>query len=229
MKKWWVFFLLLVVLVVGFSAGVYAGSTQQEIKAVLDYGIRIKLNGQDYTPMSGGNVLVPIIYNGSTYLPVRAVSEAVNLVVDYDAANRIVWLGEKTTKIPLTASEYREGIGDTKFYTDASVLSVNGNLFKYGIANETNKDSYRSYKFGIKPAQEHQLIGGKCALYNSGEIKSKKITIYGRPGDAVLKEFVINNGETVDFEVNISGYESLWIEGGNADVDKLVFGELYFK
>lgn len=229
MKKRWVFFLLVVVLVVGFSAGVYASSTQQEIKAILDYGIRIKLNGKDYTPMSGGNVLVPIIYNGSTYLPVRAVSEAVNLAVDYDAANRIVYLGEKATKVALTAAEFDKIIYKTEFYTDPSILSVNGNMFKYGIANATNKDRYNGYVFRIKPAKKYQVFGGKFALYSSGTINSKKIRVYGVPGEVVIKEFVINNGETMDFEVNISGYDNIKIEAGSADVDKLVLGEPYFK
>lgn len=228
MKKWWVFLLLLVI-GASFSAGVYAGSTQQEIKAVLDYEIKIKLNGQDFTPMSGGNIVPPIIYQGSTYLPVRAVAEAVNLAVDYDGNSRTVWLGEKITKLPLSAAEFLGVYDYVRFYTDPSILSVNGNVFKYGLANTTNKGGIKVYKFWIRPAKKHQVFGGKFSLYNSGSVNVKKVQIIGLPGEAVLKEFTINNGETVDFEVNLSGYEQLQIEAGTADVDKLILGEPYFK
>ncbi len=37
------------------------------------------------------------IYNGTTYLPVRAVGEAYNKAVDWDAANSAVYLGKRPT------------------------------------------------------------------------------------------------------------------------------------
>src|SRR5690606_10675405 len=65
------------------------------IKANLNHGIKITLDGKPWTPRDAqGNALTPITYKGSTYLPVRAVAEAAGISVDWDAATQTVILGE---------------------------------------------------------------------------------------------------------------------------------------
>lgn len=77
------------------SAGVYAASNLQEIKALLNNKIGIVVNGQAYTPKDGnGKTLAPITYNGITYLPVRSIGEALNTAVTYDAATSRVIIGD---------------------------------------------------------------------------------------------------------------------------------------
>lgn len=76
------------------SAGVYAAGNLQEIRASLNYKLGIIVNGQVYTMKDGnGKTLAPITYNGTTYLPVRSISEALNTSVTYDAANSRVVIG----------------------------------------------------------------------------------------------------------------------------------------
>lgn len=77
------------------SAGVYAASNLQEIKALLNNKIGIVVNGQAYTPKDGnGKTLAPITYNGITYLPVRSIGEALNTAVTYDASTSRVIIGD---------------------------------------------------------------------------------------------------------------------------------------
>lgn len=93
MKKRWIV-LLTVAMLFAFTAGVVAGPDVENITASLANDIKITLNGKDWTPMDNGNPMAPIVYNGRTYLPVRAVGEAVGIKVDWDEATRTVILGE---------------------------------------------------------------------------------------------------------------------------------------
>lgn len=57
--------------------------------------IKLEVNGVK-TKMPSG--VEPFIYNGTTYLPVRAVAEALGENVEYDKATATVYVGSKTEK-----------------------------------------------------------------------------------------------------------------------------------
>ncbi|UQZ34895.1 hypothetical protein C2I18_15950 [Paenibacillus sp. PK3_47] len=76
------------------SAGVYAGTNMQKISAYLNHSIGFKINGAAYTPVdNNGKTLAPITYNDTTYLPVRAMADALKIPVTFDAAANQVVLG----------------------------------------------------------------------------------------------------------------------------------------
>lgn len=83
--------------------GAVAASNNPIIQALLSQDIRIKVNGE-YKEMCdiNGNQVYPIAYNGSTYVPVRAVSTLLGVPVDLDNDTRTVILGEaKVAELPL--------------------------------------------------------------------------------------------------------------------------------
>ncbi len=63
-------------------------------QATLDYsGIRITLNGQPVTPTdANGNPVEPFAMEGTTYLPVRAIANALGLGVEWEQATQTVKL-----------------------------------------------------------------------------------------------------------------------------------------
>lgn len=80
------------------SAGVYAGTQLETIKAYLNHGLAIEVNGQKFTPTGDqGKKLAPITYQGSTYLPARSIAEALNTEVKYDAKNNKVSIGASSS------------------------------------------------------------------------------------------------------------------------------------
>ena len=86
---------LTLVLLCGIAIGAGASGTLQEIQAFLDPTITIKLEGEAQTFLDAkGNRVYPITYQGSTYLPVRAVAGLAGLEVNWDQATRTVELGE---------------------------------------------------------------------------------------------------------------------------------------
>lgn len=88
------------------SAGVYAGTNLQKISAYLNHSIGFKVNGSAYAPVDqNGKKLSPITYNDTTYLPVRALADALNVPVTFDAKNNQVILGSSgTAAAPITQS-----------------------------------------------------------------------------------------------------------------------------
>jgi len=78
------------------AAGVYAGSKLEKINAYLNHSISFTLNGADKSLTdSNGKKLVPITYQNTTYLPVRAISNLAGINVDFDTASQQIRLGTK--------------------------------------------------------------------------------------------------------------------------------------
>jgi len=102
--------------------GTALGATVVKNLEVTYRDIKLVIDGNLVTPKDAvGNVVEPFIYNGTTYLPVRAVAEAVGKSVDWDGDTSTVYLGgiidyERVPKaIPLYHFPYIE-IGDADCY-----------------------------------------------------------------------------------------------------------------
>ena len=82
--------LILTVLIV--ALGVTATATSRRSIQVED-GIGITLNGARFTPRDAdGKQVSAFLYNGTTYVPVRAISEAMGMDVSFNSATRTVVL-----------------------------------------------------------------------------------------------------------------------------------------
>ncbi|WP_379163503.1 stalk domain-containing protein [Paenibacillus sp. sgz5001063] len=84
------------------SVGVFAGTGVETIKAKLNHDIKFLLNGAKWTPKDqSGNNLSALVYNGSTYVPLRSVSEALGAEVDFDASSLTISIdGSDNSGIP---------------------------------------------------------------------------------------------------------------------------------
>lgn len=80
-----------------------------------DYNdIKIELNGQQLTPTdAAGNPVEPFAVNGTTYLPVRAVGDALGIDVDWDGATSTVLLSSSPD---ITTEELYASIDKMGFY-----------------------------------------------------------------------------------------------------------------
>ena len=64
------------------AIGAGAATGVKQIKAALNYNLKFSIDGESWTPKDAkGNAMAPIIYNGSTYLPARAIGEALGASV----------------------------------------------------------------------------------------------------------------------------------------------------
>lgn len=72
----------------------YATNATKTIQAAY-MNIKLVIDGVPVTPKdSNGTVVEPFIYNGTTYLPVRAVGEALGKQVTWDGKTKTVYIGE---------------------------------------------------------------------------------------------------------------------------------------
>ncbi len=123
MKRKLVLFVLMFAVL---SMAAYAASPT--LQAVVS-DVIIELNGQKLTLTdANGNEVKPLIVNGTTYLPVRAIGENLGLEVGWDGETRTVKLGTSTAQTPQAAqTPVKKDIyqkGDT-WVTDEWKVTVN--------------------------------------------------------------------------------------------------------
>ena len=109
------------VVVMAFLSGTFAFASQgtKIIEAFYD-DISIFIYGNEITPTdANGEIVEPFRYNGTTYLPVRAISEALGMPVYWDEAAKNVYLGDLPT-------EFRRQLLDAliKLYEDEQITEV---------------------------------------------------------------------------------------------------------
>lgn len=139
--------LLSVLLAVSVMLNVASAASLVEITAYLNNEIKIMLNGKLFEPkLADGSKVVPITYNGTTYLPLRAISEAVGLETSWDGGTKTVYLGEKSgqptgnqEQVIRVTPEYTRG-GETLYRvasrTPEYLDRAPGRTFDYGYASE---------------------------------------------------------------------------------------------
>ncbi|WP_010249335.1 extracellular solute-binding protein [Acetivibrio cellulolyticus] len=92
----------------------------------VDYSnIKINIDGEQIEPKDGnGNSVEPFIYDGTTYLPVRAVSESLGKYVDWDGDSKTVYISSVPTKINRNEKELNMWVMYNSAWPDADLLEV---------------------------------------------------------------------------------------------------------
>jgi hypothetical protein len=236
MKKVIIVLILCVVFVFGVAVGASGAVKQEEVKAIINHGLKMVLNGKDFAPKGAdGQPMRPLTYKGSTYLPVRAIAEALSIAVDYDASSQTVYLGEKG-KTPLS-SEHFSHLWYCQLSFDESQLFVNGKQYRSGILY-TGKDGFSEMGGFVQPKGQFQKFGGvACLEDNDGT--TDEVTIKIREKDQsgkVLKELNVKKGESIAFEIDIPEIQQLYIQNliyervpKNTQPDIMVIADPYFK
>lgn len=235
MKKGVIMFLCAILL---FGTCMYAmgAAAKEDITAIINHELKIKLNGQDFTAVSStGQVLKPITYNDSTYLPVRAIAEALSIAVDYDSKTQTVYLGERD-KTPLETKHF-EGLWSCQLTFDEGQLMINDEQYKSGILY-TGKDGFYEMGGFVRPMGQFQKFGGvACMEDNDNTTEEVILKIREKDqGGKVLKEIQVKKGESIAFEIDISGIETIYIQNliydrvpKNTQPDKMAIADPYFK
>lgn len=180
------------------SIGAYAGANLTEIKAYLNKGVNVKLNGMAWQPKdSKGANTYPITYNSTTWLPVKSIGDVLGVKVGWDGTTNTVLIGEasqpsniKTFNIDKDVSSgpmkmhISKVILNPSYQKEAYMDKINAVILEVSVEN-TSKDIVNWY-----PSQgtlvlntKEQAEGGKSLFYSdnvSGDfignvIKSGKI------------------------------------------------------
>ena len=174
-------------------------------------GIRIVIDGKEFTCTdANGAVVKPMIYNGTTYIPARAVSTAFGKAVYWDGEESTVYLGKMDGKLqnPTARLEDIENISEDKggFDVKKNVFDNYGGFYNTAI---NNKDYFTNDTGAIFQG----LLNGKYSTFKatlfvpkgSTWTTSPCVTIIG-DGEVIYKSVEMNKtSKAVDIEVDISG------------------------
>lgn len=161
----------------------------------------VKLDPQD----AKGDPVEAFVYNGTTYLPVRAVGEAVGKTVQWEGKTNSVYLGKHTGDKPavwLKDLDYFEGHGwSTTENSTWADSEVKDNLGKVR-SNAISGDISNTYKIN---GQYSKITGTLFSNYRSRDNSYKyHFKIYG-DGELLYSADMAGGIEPIDFSVDLTG------------------------
>ena len=199
--------LVLVFLLVLGAIGVYAASSLQEIKATLNSSLTFLVHGAKWQPKdANGNNIIPISYNGTTYVPLRAVAEALNTAVDYDSTTKQITIGEKRDSVSLLSDTIKR---DKETHSYVQLTRNKSELVFEGVQYEaaykrSSIDTYRAKlildlgKSYSKAHLEFAYVGTSTGTY----------TVYNTK-DEILATGNVEEGEISKVDFDLYGERNL--------------------
>lgn len=171
-------------------------------------GVNLYLDDKKFTPKDGnGNPLEAFIHNGSTYLPVRAISEALDVPIQWDSGTQSVYIGKHTGDKPaawLSEMDYfdKDGIWDYNKITKDNL----GNEHTHSLYPESyGRGDYITYKLNGKYSF---LTGLYYQRYENRSSYGAKLSIYA-DGELVWSGEVGSGIDPIEINVNVQGVNEI--------------------
>lgn len=203
-------------LALSFCTGAIASGTMQSISAYLNYGIKVLYNGQTQTMKDAqGNTVYPISYNGTTYVPIRAVSNMMGIPVEWDATSNSVVLGTNPegTDFIENLKPYSSSDVERCKASDGNPISLGGITFNsyilLGCGDLWNDGIYAYYN----------LSGNYTELTFQAYSGSNRTIVFTGDNDTLLKTIEIKGKALpTTYVVNVSNVQQLCIESDYGSV-----------
>lgn len=206
------------------SGVVFAKQASETINVIYD-NIKIMIDGKEYLPTdANGKSVEPFIYNGTTYLPVRAIANAFDKDVDWEAQTSTVTLGSKnydwldqmgyvdyeTSSVQSTMKAIPSGTKDND-----GIKYDRGLKFELSTSDyeEDNKGSIRSYQTieYLLNKNYKTFTGNFISLDDHPGDQSIIVKIYG-DGNLIYTSPGISYGsKSAPFEIDVANYKILKI------------------
>ena len=214
---------LLICLITVFAITASA-ATARYVQALLSPDITFTFRGEVQTLRDiNGNIVHPLVYNGTTYLPVRAIAELVGEPVDWDAATRTVHLGvvpaggrllrDVATQVRFQHTARWNWINDPAILNDPQyrLLDDFGNQIPtdYSLALIFDR-TYSSHATFDLPAGLNILT---FDLFNQHERTARTVRVRNMANDTVISTLTVESGQLISSgDINIAGMTQIRIE-----------------
>lgn len=207
-RKYKLIIAVIAALIVSSMALSALGATKVKKQMTAEYnGIQIALDGVKIEPKDvAGNVVEPFIVDGTTYLPVRAIANALGLEVDWDQKTQTVILKSKTGK-----SSESPSLADSLF-TEEQRKEIDD------IQRNRRKDTFSLAL--VQDDIETFYWGGTSAF---GDVWGQLYRDSGYNADVVWQ--TLKNDLSIYNAFGSSDYADFWI-AGEALYDQYESGEL---
>ncbi len=204
MKKRVALSFICLALVFGLTTGALAAGNMEAISAYLNRGIKIVYNGQTKTMNdANGKVIYPISYNGTTYLPVRAVAGMLGVDANWDGATSTVYLGKIPEGIDFI-DNIKPYAGSGHFSTaDKLTRVIAGKTYDHFIISEVN------YRPHYDLAGKYDTLTFKAYCKDNATIK---LYFWG-DNDTLIDSFEIKGLDLPkEYTVKLNGVQQLMID-----------------
>lgn len=192
------------------STVVIASSRIANIKVVYD-NIKIVVDGKEvnFGLDSEGKKIEPFIYNGTTYLPVRAVGEAVGKEVSWDQSSKTVFLGSAAVNNNFTQVNIEEK--DLINTLDAFNKTSHVYVYKSGKNKGIELQLYNKTETNINYNLEGKYTNISCLVGVEEAYKKGSLKFIG--DGRMLAEYPIESDKMADnVNVDVSGVKNLMIQ-----------------
>lgn len=207
-------FLVSMMVVPGFAAGIRKTITAYvgDIDIYVDNVLKIPTD-------ANGNRVEPMIYDGTTYLPVRAISNMLGEEVTWDGDTRSIYIGEKPShgskSVPLDSLKIIDS-QDMNMYQN-STISILGEEFS--VFNSLGHN-YRRGGWGTityKLDSNYESLHGKFVVANddwdrhpTGSVRFYNVDRYGT--ETLIKEYNASLGDNpINVTLDVAGCNFLKI------------------
>lgn len=225
-KKIFVILTACLVVFSSISLGATASSLLVDIHAYLNKEVKITLNGAPWQPKRGDTVQYPITYNGSTYLPVRAIAEALEIPIRWEEETRTVHIGGTSEVIPILSESYN--------LMSASITEVEEERKiqgeDYGKVIWFSKVLESTSRFELIPDGQFTKLVLKLGI----EGDDTRIELQNADGPSTIKSVLLTENDGVtEIEADITGIQKLRLlvkteEPNSKSVVRIVADESYY-
>ncbi len=195
--------------------GVFAFSGKRDISALLNGDLKIIFNGEEQVlKNANGERVYPISYEGTTYLPVRAVANLVKLPVSYNQEKYAVELGSKVEYTNLVDLKHERATKYNYIINDDSLLSFrakgstdakrynNGLIFNMLTGAFSDSEYTRCY-FDVDGFSDLKFtIAAKKNFAN--------VVVYDE-NSSLIATFDVEEGNVIEKEIRIKGAKKIAI------------------
>lgn len=218
MKRISMALLLFVTAVFCLATGAFAASNITTIQAFLDGNVKFVKDGSSWRPTdSKGDEVLPITYNGTTYLPLRVIADAFNIPVKYDGRAKTILLGDsegvsETPNVTLYAKQMKTEYSASAFYDviDKKQLVFGGHQYNgaFAVTASSSESYYLKVDFGQKYNSLHLVIVGEA---------NTKFKVYNGNKQQLTEEISLVEGEVKEVDVDLQGSQYATIYTYGAD------------
>lgn len=190
-------------LLVGISTGVYAGTNMKKIEAFLNGDVKVRVNGKvAQFNDDKGLALQPITYKGNIYVPIKGISNVLNIPVVTDENSNEVIVGEKVNGTPVKSLKFH----DTNYSKDPKQTTYKGTNYKEVIYEHLESGGGPSFFF--TPDKKYQKLVLKIAAID-GDLTEVKISDLDQ--NALLKDVgtITPEDGLKEIEVDIGGVKTI--------------------
>lgn len=195
----------------------YATNATKTIQAAY-MNIKLVIDGVPVTPKdSNGTVVEPFIYNGTTYLPVRAVGEALGKQVTWDGKTKTVYIGEapgQVTYLLDVCPPY-----ETKGYHTSTTFDMAGKAYAHGFCVESGyslfnlNGAYSTLEFDLGHLDGRSMDEASVHFYLDGKLVK---SIEADP-EALVQHYQVPLDHALQMKIVVECY-SLWPAYGLANI-----------